>query len=281
MTKTYAITGITGYIGSQFLEYLLKNTDDKIIGIVRDKNDVKVKENERLKYVTYNNNEWSLENAIKESDYLIHLGALYTTLRTPSAVKELNISNILFSTQIFNVASRVNPNIKIVTASTFSSLDETGNYKPASLYAATKKAVEDIAEAYNDLSINFLTLPDTYGPNDWRNKVHNLAMKNDNFEFLSYPEQEIALLYIDDIIGHFLSVLTNAEIGIHYFDIFSTAPIIKLEDLAKIVCKESYSFKKVSPIVKLPYNKRSFSEDSNYKNKFMNIEETFKKKILK
>lgn len=273
--KTYTITGVTGYIGSNLLKKLSK--DNKVYAVVRPGS--KRVEHENIEYVEYNETEESLSKALENSDYLVHLGALYAVKDDEETVKDLIKSNVLFSTQLFNCANRVNDKIVIVSASTFSSLDNSGNYAPASLYAATKKAVEDIARAF-PLSIHFLTLPDTYGPGDWRPKIHNILGKNTQwpFTFRGPANQEIRLLHVEDVIGHLLASLEDNSVGVHIHDVYMEGTLVTLKELSKIVTDNKCLFNDEAVANPLPTSARSYSKETGYRNLYNKVEMPWLKK---
>lgn len=268
MKKTYTVTGGTGYIGSKLIESLSADSNNKVIGIIRPGSKIKV-ESENVEYVVFDGSEKSIENSIKDSDYLIHLAALYDTRNTEESTRNLIESNITFSTMLFNIADRVNQNIIISTASTFSSLDGAGNQSPSTLYAATKSAVEMIAKYYTRLSVHFLTFPDTHGPGDWRNKIHNILERNTSwpFKFNSSAEQQIRIMHIDDIIGHLLASLQLKEKGVHIHDIYEDAELLTLRELSELVTMGECLFNESAEIIKIPENARSISTKTGYKSK--------------
>lgn len=265
MKTTYTITGGTGYIGSKLLEQLSQDENNFIYAVVRLGSQLKI-QRENIKYILYNETEESLEEAVKNSDYIIHLGALYITGDDELSTKRLISSNILFSTLLFNVANRVNKDAVIATASTFSSLDGNGAYAPATLYAATKASVETIAHYYKDLSIHFLTFPDTYGPGDWRNKVHNLVIRNEKwpFEFRSSSKQQIMLLHVEDVIGHLLASLENKGKGIHIHDIYSRGVLLTLKELSEQLTDKECLFNEDADVVEIPLSPRKESTLTGY-----------------
>lgn len=268
MKATYTITGVTGYIGSKLLEHLSQNKNNFIYAVIRSGSQTRIQRN-NVKYVFYDETEESLEEAVKNSDYIIHLGALYVTGDDELSSKSLISSNILFSTLLFNVANRVNKAAVIATASTFSFLDRDGSYSPATLYAATKASVETIAHYYKDLSIHFLTFPDTFGPNDWRPKIHNILAKNKKwpFEFRSAAKQEMRMLHVEDVIGHTLSSLENQEKGVHIHDIYAEGILITLESLSNAITDKECLFNEGANIVEIPSEARPVSKKTGYINK--------------
>lgn len=274
MQRTYTITGATGYIGRNLAEYLVDQKQFVYL-IIRDGSKLshKLIESEYAQILIYDQDERVLELAIRDSDYVIHLGALYTTAHDEHSTRNLIESNILFSTQIFNAANNVNKDVVIATASTFSSLNGRGEQSPASLYAATKSAVEIIANYYSDLSIHFLTFPDTYGPDDWRNKVHNLVLKNEEwpFQFRSHPEQKMRLLHIEDVIGHLLASLDDKEKGVHFHDIYESGTILTLKEFSEILTDKECLFNENAELVQIPMEARSISKETGYKVKHSQV----------
>ena len=284
MGKVYAVTGATGYIGSKLLEHLERNTKNTIYAIVRESSTPKVI-SDNIKYVTYDGTEGSLVDPLSKADYLIHLGALYTTATDEKSTIDLINSNILLSTQLFNVANEFNKGLVIASSSTFSSLNEEGKYAPATLYAATKKAVENIAYYYEDLSIHFLTFPDTYGSGDWRPKIHNIVAKNKSwpFEFRSPAEQEMRILHVKDIIGHLLQSIQDSQKGVHIHDIYSEAPLLTLKELSELVTDNECLFSESAELTLLPKFARKESTYTGHINEY-NIDKlkaTFRDTVAK
>lgn len=264
----YTVTGGTGYIGSKLLEYLGEQEDTQVYAIIREGSKPRIFKN-NIVYINYDGTEESIQDVIYYSDYLIHLGALYTTNIDETSVLDLINSNITFSTLLFNVANRINKDIIITTASTFSFLDENGEYAPTTLYSATKKAVEDIAHYYKDLSIHFLTLPDTYGPGDWRPKIHNILMKNKSWPFIfrSRSDQEIRLMHVEDVIGYLLGSLEITEKGVHIHDIYVEGELLTLKQLSERITIMDCEFTESAELTKIPKQTRKESIDINYKKK--------------
>ncbi len=265
MKNVYTITGATGYIGNQLLKHLAMSDDNYIYAIIRKGSKIRFA-SDNVEYVIFDGTEKSIEYEIENSDYLIHLAALYDTRNDEETTKNLIDSNILFSTTLFNVANRVNKDIVIASASTFSSLDGEGAYAPATLYAATKSAVEIIAKYYSDLSVHFLTFPDTYGPKDWRNKIHNILVKNEKwpFEFRSSSKQQIMLLHVEDVIGHILASLEIKDKGVHIHDIYSSGTLLTLKELSEEITDKECLFNETADLIEIPLFPRKQSTLTGY-----------------
>lgn len=250
----FLVTGANGYIGSNLTRKLLLeghsvnvllrpgSKPNNIYG--NEDKDNKLFEKLSIDYY-YSNDYSSLEHPVKNADAIIHLAALYTLKNDFKSVTDLIESNILYSTQLFQNAKKFNPNIGIVSTSTFSSLNEKHNYDPTSLYAATKTSVEKIAKAF-DLKIIFLRLGDTYGPNDWRPKVHNLLKntleKDENFIIRTNGKQKINLTHVDDVLNGLIEAslqLKNKDTSFYeIYDFFYPKNQISLKKISKQLLKE-------------------------------------------
>lgn len=254
--NVYTITGATGYIGQMFLKLILETEPDaKVYVIVRESSKlIPLFNNDRVNVIIYSNEDDLIE-PIKESNYLVHLAALYTKKDDSNSIDELISSNINLSSHIFNVANKYNKDISIVSASTFSSLNLFSELAPQTFYAATKSCVEVIAKYYKDLSIKFLTFPDTYGPYDNRPKIHNILMNNTEwpFTFNSNRNQEMYMMCVFDIIGNIISALKVDEKGVSIYDIFLQANLITLEQLTEFLgVKDKCIFNDKAKVVRVP-----------------------------
>lgn len=254
--NVYTITGATGYIGQMFLKLILETEPDaKVYVIVRESSKlIPLFNNDRVNVIIYSN-ENDLIEPIKESNYLVHLAALYTKKDDSNSIDELISSNINLSSHIFNVANKYNKDISIVSASTFSSLNLFSELAPQTFYAATKSCVEVIAKYYKDLSIKFLTFPDTYGPYDHRPKIHNILMNNTKwpFTFNSNRNQEMYMMCVFDIIGNIISALEVDKKGINIYDIFMQADLITLEQLTEFLgVKDKCIFNDKAEVIRVP-----------------------------
>lgn len=270
--KVYVVTGATGYIGSQLVKSLVKEGHFVEV-LVREDKDYPEFKNESVMVTVYNKDESSIEHAVEWADHVIHLGALYTTENHEQATIDLIESNVLFSTQLFNAVRNINPDVTIAIASTFSSLGKNGELAPTTLYAATKSAVETIASYYKDLSIHFLTFPDTYGPNDWRPKIHNILMKNNvwPFQFRSPSNQMMRLMHVEDIIGHLISSGFDNSKGVHFHDIYDEGTLISLKGLSELITNKECLFNDDTEIIEIPKFAREISKFTGYKNKHKEI----------
>lgn len=249
--SSFVITGATGYIGSQTLEYVLEE-GNSATAIIRKDGDASRLENLAKTYdfsiVEYDGTTESVVETISNANYVIHLAALYDTRSTSESVSKLITSNIVYTSQILQILGEHNKEAGFVTTSTFSSFNENGDYSPATVYAATKTAVEALAPAFA-VKAAFLRLGDTYGPGDWRTKVHNLASRaldsGETFEFRSPKDQKINLTHVNDVIRGLLysaRLVKNSTVPLtEYFDFYYPENELSLSKLKILLLKEGES----------------------------------------
>ncbi len=142
-------------------------------------------------------------------------------------------------------------------------LHDSTEYDPVNLYAATKQAFIDISKYYTETSdIKFVTLKicDTYGPKDPRRKLMSLfkqyAESGEQLK-MSPGEQKINLLYIDDVVNGFITLVNllcnKTQLKNEY--VLSAKKTYSLRELAGIF--ETVSKKKLNILWGgLPYRER-------------------------
>ncbi len=174
MAKLAFITGITGMVGSHLADYLLKETDWDIVGLIRWRSPLdnirtlvnQINENKRIKLVYGDiRDSTSIDKAIKDSkpDFLFHLAAQsypLTSFESPLDTLETNIQG---TTTVLEALRKYS--IDTITHVCASSevfgrvdkdkipIDEECSFHPASPYAISKVGTDLLgrfyAEAYN------------------------------------------------------------------------------------------------------------------------------------
>lgn len=243
------VTGGTGYIGSRLIKALENsNKCSRINAVVRKGNKtLHTLLPTKIKVFDYDGTPESLDDAVRESDLIIHLGALYDPKNTNESIELLIDSNIKFSVHLFQSIANNNPQAGVVAASTFSMFDRDHKYDPRTFYDASKFAVEVLARAF-PIKIAFLRFPDTYGPDDNRKKVHNLlknaVLNNDTcFDFQKPEYQMMNMIHVKDVI---VATVIAAEMmreekkpRVTEFDLFYPENLLSLNELAMIITKGS------------------------------------------
>lgn len=237
--KTYFITGVAGFIGSNLAKRILKEEKDiKVVGLdnMNDYYDVKIKEyrlaellkNENFIFIKGNLADKELINKIFEEnkpEIVVNLAAqagVRYSITNPDAYIESNIIGF------YNIleACRHNPVEHLVYASSssvygsnkkvpYSTDDKVDN--PVSLYAATKKSNELLAHSYSKLynipstGLRFFTV---YGPAGRPDMAYfgftNKLIKGETIQIFNYGNCKRDFTYVDDIVEGICRVIKKA-----------------------------------------------------------------------
>lgn len=183
----------------------------------------------------------SLDRAVEAAGATccFHLAGLFIGTHRPDDVSHLVESNVAFGSRLAESLAARGP-VAFVNAGTYWQHVGGEPYKPASLYAATKQAFEDILRFYADagsLKVVSLRIFDTYGPDDPRPKLLNLlldAARSGGPLDTSAGEQLIDLVHVDDVAAAFLvaaNVAAGQDVDLSSYAVASGSPL-RLRDLA-------------------------------------------------
>ena len=242
--KTILITGSAGFIGSNLVKRILKESNNcLVIGIdnINDYYDVSLK-NYRLKQLDLikSNNEYSfikcdLADKAKLTklfekyhfDIVVNLAAqagVRYSITNPDAYINSNLIgfyNILELCRYYPVDHLVYASSSSVYGGNkkvpFSTDDKVDN--PVSLYAATKKSNELLAHAYSKLynipstGLRFFTV---YGPAGRPDMAYfgftNKLIKGETIEIFNYGNCKRDFTYVDDIVEGIIRVMEKAPV---------------------------------------------------------------------
>nr|GMD29814.1 UDP-glucuronate 4-epimerase 3 [Ipomoea batatas]GMD33159.1 UDP-glucuronate 4-epimerase 3 [Ipomoea batatas]GMD34807.1 UDP-glucuronate 4-epimerase 3 [Ipomoea batatas] len=291
---TVLVTGAAGFVGTH-VSAALKRRGDGVVGLdcFNDYYDPSLKrareellERAGIYIVEGDINDVSLLNKLFEVvqfSHVMHLAAqagVRYAMQNPGSYVHSNIAGLV---SLLEVCKSANPQPSIVWASSssvyglntrvpFSELDRTD--QPASLYAATKKAGEEIAHTYNHiygLSLTGLRFFTVYGP--WgRPDMAYFFFTKDILKGKSIPIFEAPnhgtvardFTYIDDIVKGCLAALDTAEKStgsggkkrgaaqLRVFNLGNTSPV-PVSDLVGIL-ERLLKVKAKRQIMKLPRN---------------------------
>lgn len=202
------ITGGSGFIGSRLTEQLLKYSDIKILSVyhITKPNTFKGLYKKKFKIVKIDNNSEINFKVIKnfKPHITIHLATKYTHSHNTAEISEIINSNVIFGTKIIEIAVKSGCKNFINTSTVWEYYK--GDEVPVNLYAASKSAFGRIFSYYQSkYQLRFITLmlSNTYGENDFRNKlIPNLIKKynsNINLKF-SKGDQILDFTHIEDVI---------------------------------------------------------------------------------
>ena len=256
------ITGATGFIGQHLLESLSHEHEIHVL----TRPSTQWGNNNNLKKFIFNDNIDELQEYlnINKIEGIIHLASLFIAQHQSNQCKELILSNVFLGTALLEATKRTSVQWILNTGTYWQNyLPDSTAYNPVNLYAATKQAFIDIAKYYTETSgIKFVTLKicDTYGNNDPRKKLMSLfkqyAESGEQLK-MSPGEQKINLLYIDDVIHGFITLMNLLHKKSKLLDEYtlSANTTYSLKELAKIF--EQVSHKKLNILWGgLPYRER-------------------------
>ena len=218
------VTGATGFIGSNLIKALARQTNHapcilrKMSSTFEFEKDIK----SGCEMFEMDANADNIYQIIQSArpDMIIHLASLTQRGDRKGQIDQLIQSNILFPTKLLE--AMVGSGVKhfINTGTSWEHFNGCEDYDPVDLYASTKKAFEDILQYYvNAHNINALTIKlfDTYGPNDLRPKLFSFFKNANNQEptDLSPGEQYLDLLYIDDVTSAYIKAIDYLTLRKH------------------------------------------------------------------
>ncbi len=247
MNKTYLVTGGAGFIGSNFIIYMLnKYPNIKIInldaltyaGNLENLKSVEKKENYRFIKVDICDEE-KIEEIFNENeiDYVVNFAAeshVDRSIKNPSIFVKTNVEGTL---NLLNAAKKkweekdgvYKNGVKFLQVSTdevYGSLGQTGYFyettplNPHSPYSASKTSADLIAKSYYDtfkFPVNITRCSNNYGPFQFPEKLIPLIITN-AISLKSLPIYGDGLqirdwLYVEDHCRAIDLVITNGKVG--------------------------------------------------------------------
>lgn len=204
------VTGLTGFIGSNLAKALIE-AGVEVHALVRRKSISSSLGGNLAKIHEYDGSFESVLNAFMggRPDVVFHLASNFIAEHEAKDIGELIESNVLFGTQLLEASVKTGTAKFINTGSSWQHFG-TEDYTSANLYAATKTAFEGILSYYAEakrIKAFSLIIFDTYGVDDTRRKLIPLlrsAARSQEALAMSPGEQQLDLVYIDDVISAFL-----------------------------------------------------------------------------
>ena len=207
--KRVLISGATGFIGSEVTKNL-ERLGAHVTAITR-----RPPISEGLSWIHLSDTEPFPSREVEASnpEIIIHLATRFQAAHTPSDIRALIQSNVEFGAQLLE--SGKNLGSRFVNVSSSWHHYEGKPYSPVSLYAATKQAFSDIGLYYAETGLDFrdLTIYDTYGPTDERNKLIRLlllAARSGTPIDMGEGNQLINLLYITDVVNAIMQIASDS-----------------------------------------------------------------------
>ena len=221
--KTLLITGTSGFIGYNFLKYILSK-NYHVIDILRTKNrkNPKLKKLKKKYPTNYKNiffsNYFQLNRKIKKLkvNYFINFATLYKNNHKYDDIFDFVKSNILFPTLMYDLISQKVS--KVINFGSMTQHPSSENFDSKNLYSATKNAFEMISNFYHykEKKTKFynLKLYESFGENDNRKKLIPIIIKNykkNKSTIIVSKNLELNIIHVDDIINA-ITILLNKKI---------------------------------------------------------------------
>ena len=161
------LTGATGFVGTNFVLQLHHKYN--IIALVRQSSDTS-KIEKFCKIYRYDESIESIQKVFESEkiDGVVHLATRWLFAHNFEQIKGLVETNLEFASYLLEF-TKMNELKFFINSATFGSYCDSLSYCPANLYAATKKAFEDIMYYYSLTSKTIFTnllLFNNYGPHD-------------------------------------------------------------------------------------------------------------------
>lgn len=240
---TILVTGVTGYIGREFVKTY--SSEYNIIVLVRESSDITHLESLDCTIIKLGSFT-EIDDIFSQYNVggVLHFASSVIVEHNIDQIDSMLDSNIKYGTYLLEACKKYNVKWFINTG-TFWQNYENEEYNPVNLYAATKEAFQDIAKYFtktSDLVFTTIKLNDTFGPNDTRPKIFNLwdkYSKSGEVLDMSKGEQIIDISYIEDVVDAFQIMIENLQkdnkmIYNNNCYVVSSNQRMTLKDLAKL-----------------------------------------------
>lgn len=232
--KRLLITGGCGFIGSNFINYLIDNYDDfRLInfdfeGIGSNKSFIKElrTDKQEIHHIRWDISRDIIKNRVWDDlpfDYLINFAAESHVDRSITTPEPFISSNVMGTMQMLELARKIGIKrvIHISTDECVGSVKkpakETAKYNPSSVYSASKASAEMICNAYKltyGMDIIITRCGNNYGPNQFEEKLIPKAIKNalngEKIPVYDKGEQVREWVFVED---HIKDIIFVAEYG--------------------------------------------------------------------
>jgi len=257
------ITGGAGFLGRWVVNALLKREREIVIidnlSNGRKENLSEFQEDSKLKEIIYDDirNRDIIDNLFLKYKFesCIHLAAQINVQESIDYPDRAFNNNIIGTYNILEAARTYNTKIIIIgtcmvydlAASNNEAISESHNVKPASLYAGSKLAAEDIALSYYfglKLPVVILRPFNIYGPFQKTNMEGgvisifvNLKLKNEKLKIFGDGTQTRDFLYVEDC-AEFIVKAEECEQCVGEIINAGSGNDITINDLAKLIVKD-------------------------------------------
>ena len=243
--KTILLTGGTGFLGSNLLNYLANNKSLKIIVLKRSFSNTSriYKFLDNTNIIFYDCDKVNLENIFKthKIDAIIHCATEYG--RTPNSIDKILEANLMLPLKLLDLSVKYCVNVFINTDSYFNK--ENSSYSYLKDYSLSKKNLLSWLNIYSQkIKIINMRLEHIFGYNDNNEKFckyvfNKIVSEQVPFLDMTYGDQKRDFIYIDDVIRAFEKALEYAftyNFRLRNFDI-GTGIATPIKDFVAYIAK--------------------------------------------
>ncbi len=207
------VTGGTGFIGSELCRQLTRRGKHRVYCLTRKNTPIKKIKNLGIP-LKDPGEALALAKQFRrlKINGVIHLAGYFVASHKTEDIAPLLESNISLGLRLADAAAQAGVPWFINTGTFWQRHDNQAGM-PASLYAATKQAFEDILKFYqnsNALKVVTMELYDTYGPGDRRKKLFywlDRAVATGETLAMSPGRQKMNLVHLEDVVGAYLRLI--------------------------------------------------------------------------
>ena len=235
------ITGASGFIGYHLVDALCNR--DEVHVLLRPAS--KYVPSARVKVFVFEDNRDELGDYLRKHkiEGIVHLASLFVAQHQSSQIKDMVLSNIYLGTVLLEAASTAGVQWFLNTGTYWQHyVNDSKDYCPVNLYAASKQAFVDMAAYYTETSgLRFVSLKiaDTFGIGDTRRKLFTIlkeiAVSGEKLA-MSPGDQLLDILYIDDVVAGFM----------HLMQLLHKKQIIENEYI--LAAKQRYTLKEIAAL---------------------------------
>jgi CDP-paratose synthetase len=282
--KKILITGATGFIGNNLLNYFLKKKYFIYVILRKSKKNIRFskehKINKNFKSIIFSDTGDLKKQLLNyKIDYVVHTATHYVKKHKSSDINKIIESNILFSTIIIDLLC----NKKIKKFINFGTVWQHYNNKKDhayNLYASSKQAFNKIFNYYRNqfpkTKFFNLLISDTFGENDKRKKLIPIIIKNYNKKKTIHIPKNLSINLVN------VKYITKIIENIINKDIKPDTYVIKEKKNLKIFDLINYLNQKLDKQIKISWTKNKVSNEKiiNFKTINFNKKNDTKKEIL-
>ena len=216
------ITGSNGFIGKNLKLFLKERADIEVFTFCKE------------------NNNYELNTIVNKVDFVFHLAGVNRS----EHLKDFTIGNEALTQELCKVINKTNRKIPIL----YSSSIQADLNNP---YGVSKNNAENILFKFSKeykIPVYIFRLPNVFGK--WCKPNYNSFVATLCYNIIrdipiniNNSENLINLVYIDNVINHFIKVMDNSEKEIKIVDYQSVSPLYKI--MVKDLVKQIFAFKEM------------------------------------